>query len=106
MPLPVPVFLQLRIPFTVLFSFFKKSFNFFHRSFLDDWIFEEGEYIGISLINLPYLGSDSMLSPKSRADDGVLHLMLVRYGISKKNLLQMLMVISIGSCVWKNPTLG
>jgi hypothetical protein len=58
------------------------------RSFLDDWVFEEGEYVSVSVVNLPFLGSNSMLSPKSRTDDGVLHLIIIRSGISKKNLLQ------------------
>ena len=69
------------------------------RSFLDDWVYEEGDYVTVSLINLPFLGSDSMLSPKSRTDDGVLHLLIVRGGISKKNLLQMLMEMETGKHV-------
>jgi hypothetical protein len=53
------------------------------RSFLDDWIYEEGEYVGISLINLPFLGSDSMLAPKSRTDDGILHLLVSSFSYIK-----------------------
>lgn len=78
-------------------SFF---FNFtLSRSYMDDWIYEEDDFVGLSVHNLPFITPHTMISPKSRVDDGIFYLVIFRKNISKKNLIQVLMEVEKGAHV-------
>ncbi len=66
---------------------------------MDDWIYEEDDFVGLSVHNLPFVTSKSMMSPKSRIDDGIFYLVIFRKNISKKNLIQVLIELEKGSHV-------
>ena len=66
------------------------------NSSLDDWIYESGEYVTITLLNQPFLDSTAMLAPQSRPDDGKLFLLIIRGGTTKKNLLKLMLEMEKG----------
>ncbi|KAL5017876.1 hypothetical protein ScPMuIL_003598 [Solemya velum] len=65
----------------------------------DSWVVLEGEFVTVCAVYQTHLGDDLLASPQSRINDGVIHLMVVRKGISKNNLLKLFLEFENGSHV-------
>ena len=50
------------------------------------WIVESSEYLGASIVNVPYLSSDFMMAPDARLSDSSLYLVLFRGGMNRSDL--------------------
>ena len=47
------------------------------------WVTETSDYLGVSLVNLPYLSSDCKIAPNSNLSDGCLYLVIMRGTMSR-----------------------
>ena len=65
------------------------------------WVTEVGDFIAIHLLNQAYLDKSKLLAPECRHDDGTLWLLLVRAGISRRDLLRFLKSMETGGTVHK-----
>jgi hypothetical protein len=59
-----------------------------------NWETIEGDFISALAIYLPYLGPDNLASPDSRLNDGCINLLLIKGGVSKKDLISMFLKFS------------
>lgn len=62
----------------------------------DGWIFEQDEFVAISLINLPFIDGSAQLAPEASTNDGRLHLMIIRKEVQKSDLLKLMSKIEEG----------
>lgn len=63
----------------------------------DAWIVENGEFVMIHAAYQTHLGSDCHFSPQSKLNDGTIHLVIIRGGISRTQLLTFLINMSSGT---------
>lgn len=68
------------------------------------WTIEEDEYVCVHAVNLPFLDSNSMISPNSELNDGCLYLLIVRKGATKMDLLKIMMTMEQGLHIYNNTT--
>ena len=61
-----------------------------------NWETIEGDFISALAIYLPYLGPDNLASPDSRLNDGCINFLLIKGGVSKKDLISMFLKFSTG----------
>ena len=67
----------------------------------NNWVFEIGQYLLVYAINLCLLDPVNLLAPKSRVDDGVIWLVIVRSSIQRKDMVDWLMNMKHGGHVNK-----
>ncbi|XP_068148038.1 sphingosine kinase 2 [Drosophila tropicalis] len=63
----------------------------------DGWQVEEGEFIMMHAVYQTHLGIDCHFAPKAQMNDGTIHLILIRGGISRPHLLSFLYNMSSGT---------
>jgi len=64
-----------------------------------NWITSTGKFISIYSSTLPFIGTDLLIAPQSKIDDGIIWLFIIRAPISKLQLMQLLLAMSDGSHV-------
>ena len=50
------------------------------------WIIEVGDFVSIYLLNQPFINQTQCMAPDASPDDGCLWLLLIRKGVTKKDL--------------------
>lgn len=65
----------------------------------DKWVTLEGEFVLVCAVYQTHLGDDSLVSPQSRINDEIIYLMIIKKGVSKKDLLKVLLEFETGSHV-------
>ncbi|XP_059168102.1 sphingosine kinase 2-like isoform X2 [Physella acuta] len=65
----------------------------------DNWVKFEGDFILAAAVYQTHLGSDMLAAPDAHLQDGVIHLMMVREGISKAGLLKLFLSFGQGGHV-------
>ncbi|VDI56628.1 sphingosine kinase [Mytilus galloprovincialis] len=60
------------------------------------WTTVEDDFVTALAIYLPYLGPENLVSPDSKLNDGCIHLMLVRKGVSKNDLMKIFLDFTTG----------
>ena len=63
------------------------------------WVVEQSAYIGVCLVNAPFLTKDTMFVPHARLDDGAMYLVMLRDTLTRGDLLKMLLKVEDGSHV-------
>lgn len=63
----------------------------------DRWVVEEGDFVMMHAAYQSHLGSDCHFSPQSKLNDGTIHLVIIRGGISRSQLLTFLINMSSGT---------
>ena len=66
-----------------------------------NWVSEVGQYLLVYAINLCLLDPVNLLAPKSRVDDGVMWLVIVRSSIQRKDMIDWMMNMKSGGHVNK-----
>ena len=66
-----------------------------------DWVSEHGRYLLVYALNLCFLDPVNLLAPKSRVDDGVIWLVMVRSSMQRKDIVDWLMNMKTGGHVNK-----
>ena len=66
-----------------------------------NWVSEVGQYLLVYAINLCLLDPVNLLAPKSRVDDGVMWLVIVRSSIQRKDMIDWMMNMKNGGHVNK-----
>ncbi|XP_066568884.1 sphingosine kinase 2 [Amia ocellicauda] len=61
------------------------------------WVSVEGEFVLVLALYQTHLGADLLASPQAAPDDGLIHLTLVRGGISRAALLRLLLAMERGA---------
>ena len=56
-----------------------------------DWVSEHGRYLLVYALNLCFLDPVNLLAPKSRVDDGVIWLVMVKSSMQRKDIVDWLM---------------
>lgn len=62
-----------------------------------NWVKIQGDFITVLATYQPYLGPDNLFAPDARLNDGCMHLMFIRAGITKKTLLDIFLAIDEGN---------
>ncbi|XP_069919223.1 sphingosine kinase 2 isoform X2 [Oryctolagus cuniculus] len=62
-----------------------------------DWVTLEGDFVLMLAISPSHLGADLVAAPHARFDDGLVHLIWVRSGISRAMLLRLFLAMEHGS---------
>ncbi|CAL1530623.1 unnamed protein product [Lymnaea stagnalis] len=65
----------------------------------ENWVKVEGEFILVAAVYQTHLGSDMLAAPDAHLNDGHIHLMIVREGISRNALLNLFLSFGQGSHV-------
>ncbi|GFS12463.1 sphingosine kinase 2 [Elysia marginata] len=65
----------------------------------DSWACVEGDFVLVMAVYQTHLGSDMLAAPDARLQDGLIHLMMVRKGVSKANLFRLFLSFSQGNHV-------
>lgn len=63
----------------------------------DDWVTLEEDYVTICASYQTHLGSDVIMAPDARFSDGIIHLCIVRAGVQKTELIQLMSMLEKGS---------
>lgn len=63
----------------------------------ENWVTIEGEFVVVCAAYQTHLGSDVIVAPSAHLTDGCIHLMLVREGVSRNALLNLVKSIATGS---------
>ena len=63
------------------------------------WITIDDKFLMVWICNLPYMTSDMKVSPYSKLDDGLMHLIMIKDGCSRFDVLQMFMQLETGAHV-------
>ncbi len=50
------------------------------------WTTEEDEFVCVYAVNLPYIDSNTFLAPRSRPDDGIIWMLIVRKEATKVSI--------------------
>ncbi|XP_069124226.1 sphingosine kinase 1-like isoform X2 [Argopecten irradians] len=61
------------------------------------WVKVHGDFLTVLATYQPYLGPDNLFAPEARLNDGCIHLMFIRAGITKKTLLDIFLSIDEGN---------
>ena len=67
----------------------------------DEWTVREDEFVMVYAINTAYIGATLFIAPKAKLDDGVIWLLVIRKGVSKMELFDILFSIENGEHVGK-----
>ncbi len=51
------------------------------------WTTEEDEFVCVYAVNLPYIDSNTFLAPRSRPDDGLIWMLIVRKEATKASMV-------------------
>lgn len=51
------------------------------------WTTEEDEFVCVYAVNLPYIDSNTFLAPRSRPDDGLIWMLIVRKEATKVSMI-------------------
>ncbi|XP_060076120.1 sphingosine kinase 1-like [Ylistrum balloti] len=62
-----------------------------------DWVKVKGDFLTVLATYQPYLGPDNLFAPDARLNDGCIHLLFIRSGITKKTLLEIFLSIDEGN---------
>lgn len=62
-----------------------------------DWVTLEGDFVLMLAISPSHLGADLVAAPHARFDDGLVHLLWVRSGVSRAMLLRLFLAMENGS---------
>ncbi|OWF53322.1 sphingosine kinase 1-like isoform X2 [Mizuhopecten yessoensis] len=62
-----------------------------------NWVKVSGDFITVLATYQPYLGPDNLFAPDARLNDGCIHLLFIRSGITKKTLLDIFLSIDEGN---------
>lgn len=54
------------------------------------WVTETSDYLGVSLVNVPYLSCDTKIAPNSNLSDGCLYLVIMRGTMSRTTLVKLM----------------
>ncbi|XP_051632049.1 LOW QUALITY PROTEIN: sphingosine kinase 2-like [Manacus candei] len=60
------------------------------------WVSLEGDFVLVVALSPSHLGADLVAAPRARPDDGLLHLLFVRGGVSRGSLLRALLAMARG----------
>ncbi|XP_050184119.1 LOW QUALITY PROTEIN: sphingosine kinase 2-like [Myiozetetes cayanensis] len=60
------------------------------------WVTLEGDFVLVVALSPSHLGADLVAAPRARPDDGLLHLLFVRGGVSRGSLLRALLAMARG----------
>ena len=63
----------------------------------DDWVNLEGDFVTICATYQTHLGSDLIMAPEARLNDGLIHLALIHSGITKQQLFSLMTALETGS---------
>ena len=63
----------------------------------ESWSTVQGDFVVICAAYQSHLGSDVLVAPDARLNDGCIHLMMIREGISQFNLLSLIKAIETGA---------
>lgn len=63
------------------------------------WVTVTGKFISIYSSTIPYIGTDICFAPKSKLDDGIIWLMIVKAPVTKAQLTKMLLSMDDGAHV-------
>jgi len=63
------------------------------------WVVESSTYVGVCLVNVPFLSQDGPLAPDAKLDDGALHLVIMRGQLSRSQMTQILIKLEKGTHV-------
>ncbi|XP_033736835.1 sphingosine kinase 1-like [Pecten maximus] len=61
------------------------------------WVKVKGDFLTVLATYQPYLGPDNLFAPDARLNDGCIHLLFIRAGITKKTLLDIFLSIDEGN---------
>lgn len=63
----------------------------------NNWITIEGDFVTVCGTYQTHLGSDVIMAPDARFSDGIIHLCIVKAGIQKKELIQLMGMLEKGT---------
>ncbi|WAQ95533.1 SPHK2-like protein, partial [Mya arenaria] len=62
-----------------------------------DWVTLDEEFVSVAACYQTHLGSDSIMAPDARFNDGIIHLSFIKSGIQKGELLQLMSLLEKGT---------
>lgn len=62
-----------------------------------DWVTLEGEFVSVCATYQTHMGSDVIMAPEARFSDGIIHLCMVKSGIQKTDLLNLMSMLEKGT---------
>lgn len=63
------------------------------------WKVEENDYVGVCVVNVPYISETTRFAPQSRVNDGAMYLVLLRDTLSRGDLMKVLLECETGDHV-------
>ncbi|XP_045213785.2 sphingosine kinase 2-like isoform X2 [Mercenaria mercenaria] len=65
----------------------------------DDWVTIDSDFVTVCAVYQTHLGSDVIMAPDARFNDGIIHLCIVKAGIQKGELIQLMGMLEKGTHV-------